>query len=63
MGVVGPGHGMSPARLKLYQKVFYIALLFDHRILKCLMAIELKTVGLEPEFVVKMNFCLALADE
>lgn len=50
-------------RLKLNQKEYFIDLLFYHRILKCLVAIELKTVEFEPEFAGKMNFYLELLDE
>ncbi|MEO1655412.1 MAG: DUF1016 domain-containing protein [Bacteroidota bacterium] len=50
-------------RLKLNQKEYFIDLLFYHRILKCLVAIELKTVEFEPEFAGKMNFYLELIDE
>ena len=50
-------------RLKLNQKEYYIDLLFYHRFLKCLVAIELKTVEFEPEFAGKMNFYLVLLDE
>ena len=50
-------------RIKLNQKEYFIDLLFYHRILKCLVAIELKTVEFEPEFAGKMNFYLELLDE
>lgn len=50
-------------RLKLNQKEYFIDLLFYHRFLKCLVAIELKTVEFEPEFAGKMNFYLVLLDE
>lgn len=50
-------------KLKLNQKEYFIDLLFYHRILKCLVAIELKTVEFEPEFAGKMNFYLELIDE
>ncbi len=50
-------------RLKLNEKEYFIDLLFYHRILKCLVAIELKTVEFEPEFAGKMNFYLELLDE
>ena len=56
------GYGFSfisnQYRLKLNQKEYFIDLLFYHRILKCLIAIELKTVEFEPEFAGKMNFYL-----
>lgn len=61
------GYGFSfignQYRLKLNQKEYAIDLLFYHRILKCLIAIELKTVEFEPEFAGKMNFYLELLDE
>lgn len=50
-------------RLKLNKKEYFIDLLFYHRILKCLVAIELKTVEFEPEFAGKMNFYLELLDD
>lgn len=50
-------------RLKLNEKEYFIDLLFYHRILKCLVVIELKTVEFEPEFAGKMNFYLELLDE
>ncbi len=61
------GYGFSfianQYRIKLNQKEYAIDLLFYHRILKCLVAIELKTVEFEPEFAGKMNFYLELLDE
>lgn len=61
------GYGFSfignQYRLKLNKKEYFIDLLFYHRILKCLIAIELKTVEFEPEFAGKMNFYLELLDE
>lgn len=61
------GYGFSfignQYRLKLNEKEYFIDLLFYHRILKCLVAIELKTVEFEPEFAGKMNFYLELLDE
>lgn len=60
------GYGFSfignQYRLKLNQKEYSIDLLFYHRILKCLVAIELKVVEFEPEFAGKMNFYLELLD-
>jgi predicted nuclease of restriction endonuclease-like (RecB) superfamily len=50
-------------RLKLSTKEYFIDLLFYHRVLKCLVAIELKTVEFEPEFAGKMNFYLELLDD
>ncbi|SOU86447.1 PDDEXK nuclease domain-containing protein [Tenacibaculum dicentrarchi] len=61
------GYGFSfignQYRLKLNQKEYFIDLLFYHRFLKCLVAIELKTVEFQPEFAGKMNFYLELLDE
>lgn len=61
------GYGFSfignQYRLKLNQKEYFIDLLFYHRILKCLVAVELKTVDFELEFAGKMNFYLELLDE
>ena len=61
------GYGFSfisnQYRLKLNQKEYFVDLLFYHRLLKCLVAIELKTVEFEPEFAGKMNFYLELLDE
>lgn len=60
------GYGFSfignQYRLRLNQKEYFIDLLFYHRFLKCLIAIELKTVEFEPEFTGKMNFYLELLD-
>lgn len=53
----------SQYRLKLDEKEYYIDLLFYHRILKCLIAVDLKVVEFEPEFAGKMNFYLELLDD
>ncbi len=50
-------------RLSLGEKDYYIDLLFYHRILKCLVAVELKVAEFEPEFVAKLDFYLQLVDE
>lgn len=50
-------------RLSLGAKDYYIDLLFYHRILKCLVAVELKVTEFEPEFVAKLDFYLQLIDE
>ena len=50
-------------KLSLGNKDYYIDLLFYHRILKCLVAVELKVVEFEPEFVGKLDFYLQLIDE
>ncbi len=61
------GYGFSfignQYKLKLNDKEYAIDLLFYNRILKCLVAIELKTVEFSPEFAGKMNFYLELLDE
>ena len=60
------GYGFSfignQFKLKLNHKEYLIDLLFYNRILKCLVAIELKTVEFVPEFAGKMNFYLELLD-
>ncbi|MFH6992936.1 YhcG family protein [Flavobacterium sp. FlaQc-48] len=50
-------------RLSLGNKDYYIDLLFYHRILKCLVAVELKVVEFEPEFIGKLDFYLQLIDD
>ncbi len=50
-------------RLTLGKKEYFIDLLFYHRILKCIAAIELKTVEFEPEFVGKLDYYLQLVDD
>ncbi len=50
-------------RISLGEKDYYIDLLFYHRILKCLVAVELKVIEFEPEFVGKLDFYLQLIDE
>lgn len=50
-------------RIKLGEKEYFIDLLFYHRILKCLVAVELKVTEFEPEFVGKLDFYLQLIDE
>jgi hypothetical protein len=50
-------------RLTLGERDYYIDLLFYHRILKCLVAVELKVTEFEPEFVGKLDFYLQLIDE
>lgn len=42
---------------------FFIDLLFYHRILRCLIAFELKTGKFKPEYTGKMNFYLSALDE
>ncbi len=50
-------------RLTLGEKEYFIDLMFYHRILKCLVAVELKVTEFEPEFVGKLDFYLQLVDE
>ncbi|MEM6966406.1 MAG: PDDEXK nuclease domain-containing protein [Bacteroidota bacterium] len=50
-------------RIKLRNKEYFLDLLFYHRILKCLVAVDLKVVGFEPEFAGKMNFYLEVLDD
>ncbi len=50
-------------RLTLGENEYFIDLLFYHRSLKCLIAIELKTGEFKPEYAGKMNFYLELLDE
>lgn len=49
--------------IKLQDKEYYIDLLFFHRHLRCLVAIELKTGDFKPEYAGKMNFYLNLLDD
>jgi len=44
-------------------KEYFIDLLFYHRFLKCLVAIELKIGGFEPEYAGKMDFYLNVLNE
>ena len=50
-------------RLTLGKKEYFIDLLFYHRILKCIIALELKVVEFEPEFLGKLDYYLQLVDE
>jgi len=50
-------------RLTLGRKEYYIDLLFYHRFLKALVAVELKAGPFEPEFAGKMDFYLNLLNE
>ena len=47
-------------KLTMSNKEYFVDLLFYHRILKCLVVIELKTVEFQTEFAGKMDFYLAL---
>lgn len=49
-------------RVKANKKEYFIDLLFYHRRLKCLVAVELKAITFQPEFAGKMNFYLNLLD-
>jgi predicted nuclease of restriction endonuclease-like (RecB) superfamily len=53
----------SQYTLKLSDKTYWIDLLFFHRGLRSLVAIDLKIGGFKPEFAGKMNFYLELLDE
>lgn len=61
------GYGFSfignQYRLTLAQKEYFIDLLFYHRKLKCLVAIELKSGEFKPEYAGKMNFYLNILDD
>ena len=50
-------------RLSLGGKEYFVDLLFYHRFLKCLIAIELKIGEFKPEFAGKMDFYLNLLNE
>ena len=49
-------------RLEFNNKEFFVDMLFFHRKLRSLVAIELKVGGFKPEYVGKMNFYLTLLD-
>lgn len=53
----------SQYRLFLRDKEYFIDLLFFHRHLRCLVAIELKIGEFKPEYAGKMNFYLNLLDD
>ena len=50
-------------KINLGDDEYFIDLLFYHRKLKCLVAIELKTVKFQSEFISKLNFYLEILDE
>ena len=50
-------------RLTLDNEDFFVDLLFFNRVLKCLVAIDLKIGKFKPEYVGKMNFYLGLLDD
>lgn len=53
----------SQVPLKLGQKTYFLDLLFYHRHLQCLIAIELKATDFQPEHAGKMNFYLNVLDQ
>jgi predicted nuclease of restriction endonuclease-like (RecB) superfamily len=61
------GYGFSfignQFRVVLKEKEYFIDLLFYHRKLKCLVAIELKSGEFKPEYAGKMNFYLNILDD
>jgi predicted nuclease of restriction endonuclease-like (RecB) superfamily len=61
------GYGFSflgnQYRIKAGNNEYFIDLLFYHRRLKCLVAIELKAGKFQPEYAGKMNFYLNLLDD
>jgi len=50
-------------KIKLKEKEYYIDLLFYHRYLHCLVAIDLKIGEFKPEYAGKMNLYLNILDE
>lgn len=61
------GYGFSfignQYKVRLGENEYFIDLLFYHRRLKCLVAIELKAGPFQPEYAGKMNFYLNLLDD
>lgn len=61
------GYGFSfignQYRVTLEEREYFIDLLFYHRKLKCLVAIELKSGDFKPEYAGKMNFYLNILDD
>ena len=53
----------SQYRLTLGENEYFLDLLFYHRFLKCLVAIELKTGRFRPEYAGKMDFYLEILNE
>ncbi len=53
----------SQHRLEVGAQDFYVDLLFYHRRLRCLVAVDLKTGPFQPEHAGKMNFYLAALDD
>lgn len=62
---LGPGFSFigNQHRLVLEGEEYFIDLLFFHRKLKCLVAIELKTGDFKPEYAGKMDFYLHLLND
>jgi predicted nuclease of restriction endonuclease-like (RecB) superfamily len=62
---MGGGFSFIGNQYKLYleRDVFIIDLLLYHRLLKCLVAIELKTTDFIPEYAGKMQFYLSILDD
>jgi predicted nuclease of restriction endonuclease-like (RecB) superfamily len=50
-------------RLEYNEKEYFVDLLFYHRNLQCLVAVDLKIGSFKPEFIGKMNFYLSLLDK
>ncbi len=50
-------------RLEYNAKEYFVDLLFYHRKLQCLVAIDLKIGSFKPEYIGKMNFYLSLLDK
>ena len=53
----------SQYRLEIEGEEYFIDLLLYHRLLKCLVAVELKISDFKPEYVGKMQFYLAALDD
>lgn len=50
-------------RLEVGGKEYFIDILLYHRILRCLVVLDLKVGEFKPEYVGKMQFCLAVLDD
>jgi len=61
------GHGFtfmgSQYKVEANKKEYFIDLMFYHRKLKCLVAVDLKTGEFKPEYAGKMNFYLNILDD
>jgi len=53
----------SQYKIKLGENEYFIDLLFYHRKLQCLIAIELKAGKFEPEYAAKLNYYLEVLDD